>query len=478
VSSLGIITTARIEIKNMTLTWLGFEAEEDLDFAIEGGAVSFDDNIGTDGKDYGYNMLDIDLDELKKIANNDGPISKIIDTIDWRGPTKKNEYTGIFKGHNLITICAESFSCHLIDKELTPTLYKLSTEGFVFNNFYGSFESVTTDGEFCYCLGMFPDLSRGKYNSSFKATNDSPLPYTLGSIFKSIGADTFAYHNYYGTYYERYISHPNMGYDVFRTPDTGLDVEIGWPGSDLELFQASVDDYIDSGEQFHAYYMTFSGHHKYDKDNLMSERNLDAVDHLNCSEKVMRYRAANMELEKGLAYLMERLEEAGIADETVIVLTTDHYPYGLTEEEFSELAGKEIDPNFEKYKNSFICWSGSMEEAVQVDKLCSTIDILPTILNLFGFDFDSRFIIGRDVLSEHEGIAILANQSFITEDYRFDAINNELIITADRKVSEDEVNAKKSHVVGTMGLSKSMLNVDLYKYLDEYLKNYMPVSKE
>lgn len=469
VQNLGIFVTTRLEVKNILLTRLGISVDDPTDLIFAPDPDSSDVTDSSDTEE--YNVLDIDFEELKKLADGNATIENIFATIEWRGGTKKNEYTGIFKGYNLITICAESFSCHVIDEELTPTLYKLANEGFVFNNFYGSFESVTTDGEFSYCLGMFPDLSRGKYNSSFKMIDEAALPYALGNAFLSVGANTFAYHNNDGTYYGRNVSHPRMGYSVFKAADSGLDITKSWPASDLEMMQESVDDYISSGEQFHAYYMTFSGHHRYTTSNPMSAKNWDKVKDLDYSEAVKCYISANLELEYALTYLMERLEEEGIAEETVIVLTTDHYPYGLTNEEFSELAGKEIDPNFEKYKNSFICWNGGMEEAVSVDKLCSTIDIVPTLLNLFGMEFDSRFVIGRDVLSDHEGLAILANQSFITEDYMFNAVDNELTMLTDKEIPQEEIDQKKNFIVGTMGLSKSILNTDLYNYLIEYLEN-------
>ena len=37
----------------------------------------------------------------------------------------------MFKGKNLILLTAEGFSPYAIDQELTPTLYKLTHEGFV-----------------------------------------------------------------------------------------------------------------------------------------------------------------------------------------------------------------------------------------------------------------------------------------------------------------------------------------------------------
>ena len=84
-----------------------------------------------------------------------------------------------------------------------------------------------------------------------------------------------------------------------------------------------------------------------------------------------------------------------MADKTCIVLTNDHYPYGLTEDEYNELAGQEMDLTFEKYRNSFICYVPGLSENIVVDEYCSTADILPTLLNLFGVDYDSRRAVQR-----------------------------------------------------------------------------------
>src|SRR5699024_11655740 len=139
----------------------------------------------------------------------------------------------------------------------------------------------------------------------------------------------------------------NIGY-TFQPAGDGLDSAINWPSSDLEMMAASVDDYLSQDEPFHAYYMTSSGHYQYDWNNPMSLENKAMAENLPYSEAVQAYIACNNELEKALTYLMERLEEAGVADKTVIVLTNDHYPYGLTIDQFSELAGHEVDETFEK----------------------------------------------------------------------------------------------------------------------------------
>ncbi len=457
VQNLGVLTATRLEIQqNLFRNYYTKKYIDKESLYVEIKEFSSEE----------YNVLDIDFNGIiaDSASSEAAALASELAKIE---PTRKNEYTGIFEGYNLITICAESFSPYLIDAQITPTLYRLANEGFIFNNFYASYDSVTTNGEYTYCIGNFPDLSRSKKDNSFIASANNELPFALGNMFKSIGADTYAYHNFLGTYYSRNITHPNMGYDVFRTPDNGLDIAPTWPSSDYDMMVESVDDYIDSGKQFHTYYMTFSGHYQYNWANIMCVRNRSLVKELDYPTTVKAYISSNMELEKALSYLMSRLTDAGIADKTVIVLTTDHYPYGLDEYNYNLFAGKKIDTDFEKYKNSFICWNGAMSDPVIVDELCSTIDILPTLLNLFGFQYDSRLIMGRDILCEGEKIAILANQSFICEGYRFNAPDNKLIITGESAVTDTDIEKSKTYIKQILNLSRSILNTNFYQYITE-----------
>ena len=302
-----------------------------------------------------YNVIE-SIDFTALADSTDSDILKATDEyLSNATPTRKNNYTGLLKDYNLITICAESFCPWFISEELTPTLYKLSHTGILFENYYGTFQSVTTNGEYTMCMGLYPDMSRTKTDSSFNVAGTNYLPFCLGNALKGMGYQAWGYHDYIGDFYNRNITHANMGY-TFKAADSGLAMKIDWPSSDLEMMEASVDDYINSGEPFHAYYMTFSGHYQYNWDNAMSAKNRDAVKDLPYSEPVKAYIACNLELEYALEYLMQRLEEAGVADKTCIVLTNDHYPYGLTEDEYNELAGQTLDTTFEKYRNSFICY--------------------------------------------------------------------------------------------------------------------------
>ena len=412
-----------------------------------------------------YNVIE-SIDFTALADSTDSDILKATDEyLANATPTRKNNYTGLLKDYNLITICAESFCPWFISEELTPTLYKLSHTGILFENYYGTFQSVTTNGEYTMCMGLYPDMSRTKTDSSFNVAGTNYLPFCLGNALKGMGYQAWGYHDYIGDFYNRNITHANMGY-TFKAADSGLAMKIDWPSSDLEMMEASVDDYLSSREPFHAYYMTFSGHYQYNWDNAMSAKNHDAVKDLPYSEPVKAYIACNLELEYALEYLMQRLEEAGVADKTCIVLTNDHYPYGLTEDEYNELAGQTLDTTFEKYRNSFICYVPGLSENIVLDEYCSTADILPTLLNLFGVDYDSRLLAGTDALSSGLHVAVLSDKSFLTKTFRYDA-GTETVIPADESitVSDGLVKTYRLYVDSRFQLSGNILNSDYYAHV-------------
>ena len=406
----GLITAMRLELTVRESEESGYYTEEQQEEIVEEVVE--------------YNVLEIDFDQLNTLTENKKQIA-INDYCKSLTGTNKNEYTGMLSDYNLIVLCAESFSTAAIDPELTPTLYRLANEGFIFNNYYNTYPNTTTDGEYSLCFGLFPDTSRGKSASSFYASRGSYEPFTLGNIFlEQKEIQSYGYHNYYGSYYGRNKSHPNIGYQM-KFAGSGMKFSNAWPASDLEMMEQSVDDYLGQ-EQFHAYYMTFSGHYKYDRYiNGIAELNWDLVKDLEYSDPVKAYLSCNIELDKALEYLMERLEAEGVADKTAIVLAGDHFPYGLTDEQYSELIGYEID-EFSKFKSTLIFWVGGLEENIVVDEYCCNVDILPTILNLWGFDYDSRMLAGTDVFSDSEHVAVLIDKSFYTDKVWLNASSGEI----------------------------------------------------
>ena len=376
----------------------------------------------------------INFERLKEKTNDNGK-QELCDYFATVSGTNKNEYTGKLKDYNLIYICAEAFSKYAIDPAVTPTLYKLSQGGFVLNNFYNSFKNTTTNGEYAIMTGLWPDVSRqadaGSSAGSFAQSVKNDIPFALGNMFEANGVKSYAFHNYKGYYYSRNKTHPNLGYSStrFMGGENGMTFTTSWPSSDLEMMQQSVDDYINN-EQFHAYYMTFSGHGPYSTDNPICVKNIKKVRELLNGRKLQEsaeyYLAANYELELAMQYLVERLEAAGKLDKTMIVIAGDHYPYYLRDNALESLAGKKVEQNFDKYHSTCIMWCGGME-TVYVDTPCCNVDILPTVLNLFGMEYDSRLLPGTDIFSNSIHVATLYNKSFVTELVRYNSQDGKAI---------------------------------------------------
>ena len=358
---------------------------------------------------YDYNKMDLDFEAESQLVGGQ-TLANMHKYFSSLTASQKNQYTGMFKGKNLIQITAEAFSPYVISKELTPTLYKLTHEGFVFTNYYQpGWGQSTTGGEFAHMTGIIPTWVNG--NLSFYASHQDYMPFALGNQFRALGYTTVAYHNNSYTYYNRHLTHPNLGYDYYGQGN-GLNITgPGWPYSDLEMMEltapAYIEDYVQNGKPFHAYYMTVSGHANWGWGNAMSAKNREAAvaAYPDASQPVQGYIAANLELEYALTYLLEQLEAAGIADDTVICLTADHYPYALVTDEvdyYQELSGlQDSELDISRYRNTLILWSDSMEQPVTVNTPCSSIDIIPTLSNLFGLTYDSRLLSGRDVFAEN-----------------------------------------------------------------------------
>lgn len=447
---MGFLTAMRLDLQRFI-----FGFEETL--VIETSSENIEDS-----KDKGYNVTNIDFENL--IENEqDEAIKEMHEYFNTQEPTNKNEYTGMFEGKNLIVLVAESFSSLAIREDLTPNLYKLYKEGFQFDNFYTPvFPVSTADGEYITDTSLIP--KEGVW--SFKEIVGNYMPYSYANVFENIGYSSNAYHNHTATYYNRDKYIETMGYNSYLAVGTGLEDRMNtsrWPNSDYEMINVTMDDYINN-DKFLAYYMTVSGHLNYTKTgNAMVYRNWEQVENLPYSHKAKSYLAANIELDKAVGELINRLSEAGKLEDTVIVISGDHYPYGLTLEEINELSTYERDDTFEKYHMPFLIWSGSMKEPIKVEKVGSSLDILPTVLNLFGIEYDSRLLIGRDILSNASPLVIFSDRSFITDKGRYNAITEEFIPNENTEIEEGYVQKINNIIYKKYQMSRLILENDYYR---------------
>ena len=451
----GVLNSLRIDFKRSIF---GYDIEIDI---LDNGYNNLDNNDENEEEiKYEYNNLDIDFDNL--IANeSNSTIKTMHEYFKNETGTLQNAYTKYFEGKNLILFMAESFNEIAVREDLTPTLYKLVNSGFKFNNFYTPTISSTIGGEFQELTGL---VAASGFLSPWKS-GENYFPFGLATAFQDLGYNTFAYHNHTYTFQSRNKYLAALGFDNYLGCRNGLEDRINcnqWPESDVEMIKTTFADYKDSEEPFMVYYVTVSGHGDYGFNySAMARKHKDEVANLNYSEKPLAYLAAQIELDKALELLIENLEENDLLEDTVIALVGDHYPYYLSLDEVNEIASYKKDSVIEINRSNFILWNSEME-TVEVDKVGSQIDVLPTIYNLFGVNYDSRLIIGKDILSTEPGLAIFGNSSWVSDKGSYFASTNKFV-PKDEEVDEEYIKYMNKVVSNKITMSKYIMTYDYYR---------------
>ena len=407
-----------------------------------------------------YNKLDIDFDKLIE-ESNDETIKSMHEYFSSLTPSEKNEYTGMFKGKNLIFITAEAFDTIAIEKNITPTLYKMANNGFIFSNYYQPLYPVSTsDGEYMNVMSLIP--KEGVW--SFYKTSKNYMPFGIGNMFKKLDYNTYGFHDHNYNYYHREKSHTNIGLTYYGCGN-GLEKKMNckhWPNSDFEMIKATTPYYLNEEKPFMTYYMTVSGHLNYNfSGNNMASRNKSKVKSLNYKDSIKAYYATQIELDKAMEELLNELEISSKLDDTLIVIAPDHYPYGLTTKDMNTVSEIDRTDKFENYHTSLIMYNPKIEKKV-VDKVISGLDILPTIYNLFGLDYDSRLFMGSDIFSDTEHIVILSDRSFITSKGKYNSVTGEF---SNPDVSKEYIDNINKIVNEKFKMSSLILEKDYYKEL-------------
>ena len=475
VEQLGLSTMISLDIKHSV-----FGVERDLEYDFEAEEAAQEPIV------IEKNELDIDFEAMNEAATNETQkwLNEYFNSV---AATEKNDYTGMFEGYNVIFFTLEGFDGAMLDEDLTPTLYKMANEGIKFNNFYTPLHFTSTSGgEFRNLVGLYP---KNGFPISMMEIGDEDLlvPFTLANQLSGLGYTVKGYHaneNMYG----RRESHPKLGYEWIQK-GSGLELERDqygkyyWPQSDFYALETTIDEYIEN-QPFHAYYLTISGHLPYTSGgNDMSAKNMEEINNSKFSEYssyTKGYLAANLEVEKTAAYLNEKLLEAGISDNTLIVMVPDHIPY-FDIPILEELTGKtygtsslesinEAYIDFEVYRSSLIIWSASMEEPIEVDGCTSQVDILPTVSNLLGLDYDSRLMAGKDVFADSERIVIMATKSWITDMGTYNRVTNKFEPSSKCTMSEEGI---AGYIARINKIVDNKVNSSVYVIEEDYYRTLL-----
>jgi len=344
-----------------------------------------------------YERIIDDSAWIEKMNNESNETLKVIDEyLMNRTITPKNEYTGIFKDKNLVYIMVEAFDYMGIDEQLTPTLYKLTQDGFFFDHFFSpQYSCATGESEF---IGLTSLVPRTGICSPNTYTNNT-YNRSIFNLFNDAGYFSSSYHNYSDKFYQRTELHQNLGSTYFYNND---DLEIktlkGWP-SDVNLMEEAFKVYSDK-QRFFSYIITSSTHFPYDIDSTLGNRYLDEITALypDLPLNVQRYKSKAMELDRSIETLINLLDAQGILEDTVIIMYGDHFPLKTDKQVFLDYG----DPYNERAKGfninmlPMIIYNSEVK-GERLSTVSSTFDLVPTIANLFDLDYDPRFYFGVDM---------------------------------------------------------------------------------
>lgn len=420
--------------------------------------------------------FDIDFNTLNEQDINSN-IKELNTYFSNKKPSKENEYSSYFANKNLILFMAESFNGICVDPNLTPTLYKLVHSGFEFNNFYSPTIYSTIGGEFCELTGLYQDLDA----LSIFRSNRNTYPMGIGNLFKEKGYKTYAYHNSTYNFQDRDVYLANLGFDNYNASGLGLEYLMDcrhWPASDVDMINVTFDDYIND-PKFLVFYATVSGHGPYmfdEKEDQIAPKYEEMLreyygDRLGNKEKadaLMAYEAGQIELDRALETLINKLTAANKLDDTVIALVGDHHPYYLTDrmsmDDYNKLSTYERDGNIELYRSNFILYNSAMD-TVSVDTVGSQLDVIPTIYNLFGLNYDSRLLMGNNLLSKEPSIAIMGDGSWVNDKGKYYSYNGKFVSNDGSIVSDSYIDTINKKVKNIMNVSLMIMENNYYKYI-------------
>ena len=108
--------------------------------------------------------------------------------------------------------------------------------------------------------------------------------------------------------------------------------------------------------------------------------------------------------------LIQALKDNDLYDNTVIVAYADHYLYTILDKTVLDKY-KTTNNNLINHTPFFI-WSSDITPT-DVNKVTMQMNILPTVLNLFGIDYDSNHYIGKNALAkDYKGFAFFSDYSW------------------------------------------------------------------
>ncbi len=393
----------------------------------------------------------------------------------------KNEYTGLFEDKNLIVLMLESVNDIFINPELYPNFYKMLSNGWYFENNYSPRNSCATmNNEFSGMTSLY-----SIYNTCTASTyKDNKYSESIFNIFNDIGYTTFSAHNYTQAYYPRKAIHTSMGskeyYGVEKLGIPYSNEYINWSNDDefLDKVLDIIDDKLSSSEHFMTWLTTVSSHQPYSVNSIQGDKYYNLTKGTKYPTDVRRYMSKLKILDNALGVLLEGLEEKGILDDTVIVLYGDHYPYGISNKNLNKVLPYDTAEDMNAERVPLVIYNSELEGQV-FSQYTTYINILPTIANLFGLDYDPRLYIGTDLFDEnYQSLAVFADGSWKNEHAYYDAAKMKVKYYSSFTYSEEEIKKINDDIADYVSVSNKIITSGYFERLEKKLPKYEEKVKE
>ena len=392
---------------NEELTWSTWRNSRNI-------YISFNDNnksmMVTGVYEYTVRNFYITFIKAKKTTNEED-LTFLEEEYNKEETKETNKYTGKYKDNNLIIVQLEGIDNWLITEEDTPTLYKMMNNSINFTNHYSYYNGggSTFNSEFAVNTGFITPLS---YTQNAYTFNKNTFPYSLAHLFKNEGYTVNAFHMNTSEYYSRGANYKNWGYDnYYGLVDLGTYKDDSYVLDRELILNETFKEKMFENEKFVNYIITYTNHMPFttEKGNCRKLLTLDYLSENNLEELPKDYVYPEMTEEscarrqaKETDYMMElllnELTERNLLDKTTIIVFTDHYLYTLSDQTILDKY-KETDNNLINHTPFFI-WHNNKDKKT-IKEVTSQLNVLPTVLNLYGIDYNSNYYIGTDALDNN-----------------------------------------------------------------------------
>ena len=450
---------------------------------------------------YVYQMDDI-IQSLKPTFNNIFGYDKALkDTKDYYLENKKtfktNDYTDMFEGKNVIVIHAESLQTFAMDikfndRELTPNLNKLASEGLFFDNFYAQVGvGTSSDTEFTYATGLLPANNGTVFVNYF---NNKFI--TMQNLLKNKGYYVFSMHGNVGDFWNRDTMHINMGYDKFYSKSSfDIDEEYGLGLSDESFFRQAVPMIKEISEEIDGPYygtlITLTNHTPWNGVDIYGDYDVSTsvdIDGENVYRDYLentligKYLKTVNYMDKAIGNFIQDMDNAGLLDDTVIVIYGDHdarlgkkqFDYMYNYDPVTDSIRQADDPLYVEFndydyelikKVPFIIWSKDLESAHIINTPMGMMDVMPTLGNMLGVY--NKYALGKDVMAINKDDAIVSfkDGSFITDKVYYNAKNGDVYAISNSVIEDDYIEKRSAYVDKIIEISDNIITYNLIKEL-------------